>query len=95
MCDNENQITLYDDNDNEMNVEILEYFLLNGQEYVMLTDLDTEVTEGAIDIFLMQVNVLDDETEEFVPIEQEKEDEVYAFAEKLVSGQVENPDEYY
>ena len=95
MCDNENQITLFDDDGNELNVEILEYFLLNGQEYVMLTDLATEIKDNAIDIFLMQVNLLDDETEEFVPIDAEKEDEVYAFAEKLVSGQIENPDEYY
>ncbi len=95
MCDNENQITLYDDDGNELEVEILEYFLLNGQEYVMLTELDSEPKEGIMDIFLMQVNVLDDETEEFVPIDLEKEDEVYAFAEKLVSGEIENPDEFY
>ena len=62
MSDNDNQLTLYDDDGNELNVEILEYFLLNGQEYVMLTDIDMEVTEGITDIFLMQVNVLDDET---------------------------------
>ncbi len=95
MSDNDNQLTLYDDDGNELNVEILEYFLLNGQEYVMLTDMDMEVTEGITDIFLMQVNVLDDETEEFVPIAEDMEDEVYAFAEKLVSGEIENPDEYY
>jgi len=95
MSDNENQLTLYDDNGNELNVEILEYFLFNGQEYVMLTDMDMDATEGITDIFLMQVNVLDDETEEFVPIDADKEDEVYAFAEKLVSGEIENPDEYY
>jgi len=95
MCDSDNRITLKDDKGNELNVEILEYFLLNGQEYVMLTEMDTEAEEGEIDIFLMQVNVLDDETEEFVPIEGDKEDEVYAFAEKLVSGEIENPDEFY
>jgi len=95
MCDNDNQITLYDDDGNELNVEILEYFLFNGQEYVMLTDLDADIKEGITDIFLMQVNLLDDETEEFVPIDADKEDEVYAFAEKLVSGEIENPDEYY
>jgi len=93
--ENENQITLFDDDGNELNMEILEYFLLKGQEYVMLTDMDTESEEGDIDIFLMQVNILDDETEEFVPIDPEKEDEVYAFAEKLVSGEIENPDEFY
>ena len=64
MCDNDNQITLYDDDGNELNVEILEYFLFNGQEYVMLTDLDADIKEGITDIFLMQVNLLDDETEE-------------------------------
>lgn len=95
MSDNENQMTLFDDDGNELNVEVLEYFLFNGQEYVMLTELESEVKDNAIDIFLMQVNLLDDETEEFLPIDPEKEDEVYAFAEKLVSGQIENPDEYY
>lgn len=93
--ENENKITLFDDDGNEMNVEILEYFLLDGQEYVMLTDLDIEVIDGQVDIFLMQVNVLDDDTEEFVPIDADKEDEVYEFAEKLVSGQIESPDEFY
>ncbi|MEX1377534.1 MAG: DUF1292 domain-containing protein [Eubacteriales bacterium] len=95
MSENENFITLFDDEGNELNVEILEYFLLNGQEYVMLTDLEAEVKDNSMDIFLMQVNLLDDETEEFVPIDADVEDEVYAFAEKLVSGQIENPDEYY
>ncbi len=95
MCDNDNIITLYDDDGNELNVEILEYFLFDGQEYVMLTDLDSDTQEGITDIFLMQVNLLDDETEEFVPIDADKEDEVYVFAEKLVSGEIENPDEYY
>lgn len=95
MAENENIITLFDDDGNELNVEILEYFLLNGQEYVMLTDLDSEPNEGAMDIFLMQVNILDDETEEFVPIDPDKEDDVYEFAEKLVSGQIENPGEFY
>lgn len=93
--ENENKITLFDNEGNQMNVEILEYFLLDGQEYVMLTDLDMEVIDGQVDIFLMQVNVLDDDTEEFVPIAADKEDEVYEFAEKLVSGQIENPDEFY
>lgn len=93
--ENENKITLFDDDGNEMNVEILEYFLLDGQEYVMLTDLDTEVRDGQVDIFLMQVNVLDDESEEFVPIDADNEDAVYSFAEKLVSGQIESPDEFY
>jgi len=93
--ENENKITLFDDDGNEMNVEILEYFLLDGQEYVMLTDLDMEVKEAQIDIFLMQVNVLDDEEEEFAPIDADKEDAVYAFAEKLVSGEIESPDEFY
>ena len=95
MSENENQITLFDDEGNELNVEILEYFLLDGQEYVMLTDTDMDQAKGTVDIFLMQVNLLDDETEEFVPIDGDKEDEVYAFAEKLVSGQIENPDEFY
>lgn len=95
MCDNENFITLFDDEGNELAVEILEYFLLDGQEYVMLTDLSMEANENEIDIFLMQVNILDDEKEEFVGIDADKEDEVYAFAEKLVSGAIENPDEFY
>ena len=95
MIENENQMTLYDDNGNELNVEILEFFLLNGQEYVMLTDINAEEQEGVVDIFLMQVNIVDDETEEFVAIDSEKENEVYAFAEKLVSGEIENPDEFY
>lgn len=93
--ENENKITLFDDDGNEMNIEILEYFLLDGQEYVMLTDLDVDVNQGQVDIFLMQVNVLGDDTEEFVAIDVDKEDEVYAFAEKLVSGQIESPDEFY
>lgn len=94
MCD-DNFITLFDDEGNELMLEILEYFLLDGQEYVMLTDIKEEVVDKSIDIFIMQVNILDDEKEEFVNIDKDKEEVVYAFAQKLVSGEIENPDEYY
>ncbi len=93
---NEDFITLHDDEGNQIELAVLEYFLLDGQEYVLLSDMEENgESTNSIDIFVMQVNILDDETEEFVNIDSDKEDEVYEFAEKLVSGNVDDPSEFY
>ncbi len=39
--------------------------------------------------------ILDDESEEFVNMETDKEEVVYAYAEKLVSGKVDEPSDFY
>lgn len=93
---NEDMITLFDDNGNSLELAVLEYFLLGGQEYVLLSDMvATDEETNAIDIFVMQVNLLDDETEEFVNIDAKAEEEVYEYAEKLISGKVDEPSEFY
>ena len=79
--------------------EVVDYFLYDGEEYVILADLGKnpeELSSGAkVDVFIMKVKVIDEENEEFVMIPHEKEHEVLHFAEKLLSGKFPNEDEIF
>ena len=82
-----------------MEFEVVDYFLYDGEEYVILADMgknpdDIEADEK-VDVFIMKVEIIDDDTEEFVPLPPEIEDEVLEFAEKLLSGELPNEDEIF
>jgi uncharacterized protein YrzB (UPF0473 family) len=120
-------VVFTDENGEEITLHIVDYFLYNGDEYVILTDSDDEEEweeeeEGEstcaccdderdepcrcedddgececspeeVDVYVMRVNVVDDENEEFVPIDPEQEDEILEYAEKFLNGEL--PDEAY
>ena len=88
-------VTFVNDEGDEMEMEILDYFTYKGLEYAILTDVcdcDEEVEpeecgcddcEGhAHAVYIMKV-VVDGDTEEFLPIDPEIEDELLAVVEEL------------
>ncbi len=51
------------------------YFFYNGQEYALLTedidDLDSRAPDEEVEVFICQVAQIDDELEEFIPVDDE------------------------
>jgi hypothetical protein len=109
-------VVFIDENGEDIALHIVDYFLYNGDEYVILTDSETddwdeETDEEAaccceehdhsdedeepeeVDVYVMRVEVIDDENEEFVPLDPDKEEEVLAYAEKFLNGDL--PEEDY
>ena len=69
-------ITVTDENDNEITLEVLDYFFYNGDEYAILTDSNEDDTAEAVDCYVMKIVITTDENgeelEEFVPVEDQK-----------------------
>ena len=96
MDDAKDTVVFTDDNGDEFELEIVDYFLYNGDEYVILADMGgvpAEPDGETVDVFIMKVDVIDDETEEFSMISPESEDEVLSYAYKLLNGELPNEDE--
>jgi hypothetical protein len=139
--DNEHDVDVVsftDDNGEELTLQVIDYFLYNGEEYVVLADhtgcdcddedcedccghehehacccgcadeADDEADEAdeadddddedddendQVDVYVMKVKVVDDDNEEFVPIEPEKEPEILEYASKFLNGEL--PDDAY
>ncbi len=92
----EKDIVEFEAEDGEvLEFEVVDYFLFDGEEYVILADLGLHPEDlndhDKVDVFIMKVEVIDDDTEEFVPIPADSEAEVLEFAGKLLSGEL--PDE--
>lgn len=78
MADNENileemenegaLITLTDDEGNEVEFEFLDVIEYDGDEYIVLIEND----EDADEVVILKINALDEETEEYVSIEDEE-----------------------
>lgn len=78
--DTEQDLVVFSDDDgHELTLEILDYFFYNGQEYAVLTEAETQTEEAADQqdeeeddsLYIMQVVQVDDEMEEFIPVEEE------------------------
>lgn len=78
MADNENileemenegaLITLTDDDGNEVEFEFLDVIEYDGDEYIVLIEND----EDADEVVILKINALDEETEEYVSIDDEE-----------------------
>ena len=78
MADNENileemenegaLITLTDDEGNEGEFEFLDVIEYDGDEYIVLIEND----EDADEVVILKINALDEETEEYVSIDDEE-----------------------
>ena len=117
---NQDAVVFTGENGEDITLHIVDYFLYNGDEYVILTDSETddwdEETDEEeevcccceehdhddaqedeepeeVDVYVMRVEVVDDENEEFVPLDPEKEEEILAYAEKFLNGDM--PEEDY
>ena len=78
MADNENileemenegaLITLTDDEGNEVEFEFLDVIEYDGDEYIVLIEND----EDADEVVILKINALEEETEEYVSIDDEE-----------------------
>ena len=84
--DNELDLVVFnDDEGNELTLEVRDYFFYNGQEYAVLADFcedeeacdcgceDCEHDEG---LYIMKVVPVDDDQEEFQPVDESLMDEL-------------------
>lgn len=98
-CENKDVVEFVADNGEVIEFEVVDYFLFDGDEYVILADLgcnpDSLNDKDIVDVFIMQVVVIDEDNEEFVMIPSEKEETVLDFAGKLLNGELPNEDEIF
>ena len=73
-------VVFEDDAGNEIQLEVIDYLHYEGKEYALLAVVPEEDADEdeQRDAFIMEVVPLDDEMEEFLPVEDE------ALAEKLI-----------
>ncbi len=60
-------ITLVDDEGNEVDFELLDVIEYEGEEYIVLIEND----EDADEVVILKIHAIDDETEEYVSIDDE------------------------
>ena len=83
--DEERDLVVFeDDAGNEITMEVLDYLCYEGREYALLTeyseDADPEEADE-IDVMIMEVKPVDDDQEEFLPIDDDLADKVMAIFE--------------
>ncbi len=68
-------VTLVDEDGNEITAEVLDYFFYEGDEYAIMTEYDENAEEpdedSASDAFIMKVQPVGEDEEEFIPIEDD------------------------
>ena len=77
-------VTFSDDEGNEFQMEVWDYFEHEGQEYAILFDLESEQDEDAeTEVYIMKVTV-EGEDEIFLPADEDKMDELTEIVEKML-----------
>lgn len=89
MQDFENEgtlITLTDDEGNEVEFEFLDVIEYDGDEYIVLIEND----EDADEVVILKINALDEETEEYLSIDDDEILEtVFDMFKKKYEGEIE------
>jgi Protein of unknown function (DUF1292). len=86
--ENERDILLFTDEDGqEVEMEVLDYFVHDGEEYALLSPIDDEEHPddcdcGCGELYIMKV-VVNGDTEEFVPVDEDKMEELMETVEAL------------
>lgn len=94
--DEERDIVVFeDDAGNEIKLEVLDYLAYEGKEYALLTEFVEEEDEeaDAIDVFIMEVVPVDEENEEFVPVDDELAETLMAIFDSNQFDEVYEDDE--
>lgn len=77
-------VTFSDEDGNEFEMEVWDYFEHEGQEYAILFDLESEQDEDAeTEVYIMKVTV-EGEDEIFLPADEDKMDELTEIVEKML-----------
>jgi uncharacterized protein YrzB (UPF0473 family) len=84
MEDERDLVTFTDEEGNEFDLEVIDYFEHEGKEYAVLVDAELpEEPEEDFEVCIMEIVVNEEEDmEEFVPVDDDKLDELWAIAEK-------------
>ncbi|MBR0508130.1 MAG: DUF1292 domain-containing protein [Clostridia bacterium] len=84
MEDERDLVTFTDEEGNEFDLEVIDYFEHEGKEYAVLVDAELpEEPEEDFEVCIMEIIVNEEEDiEEFVPVADDKLDELFAIAEK-------------
>ena len=84
MNDELDLVTFSDEEGNEFQMEVWDYFEHEGQEYAILFDLESEQDEDAeTEVYIMKVTV-EGEDEIFLPADEDKKDELTEIVEKML-----------
>ena len=77
-------VTFSDEEGNEFQMEVWDYFEHEGQEYAILFDLESEQDEDAeTEVYIMKVTV-EGEDEIFLPADEDEMDELTEIVEKML-----------
>ena len=84
MEDERDLVTFTDEEGNEFDLEVIDYFEHEGKEYAVLVDADLpEDPEEDFEVCIMEIIVNEEEDmEEFVPVPDDLLDTLFAIAEK-------------
>ena len=84
MEDERDLVTFTDEEGNEFDLEVIDYFEHNGKEYAVLVDADLpEDPEEDFEVCIMEIIVNEEEDmEEFVPVDDDLLDELFAIAQQ-------------
>ncbi len=90
MCAEERDlVTFSDDDGNEFELEVVDYFDYEGQEYAVLIDPETvpddEDEEAEAEVYIMKV-VVDGDFEEFLPADEDKMEALSAIVEERLAS---------
>jgi len=103
--DEERDIVVFaDEEGNEVELEVIDYFFHNGEEYAILIDTydeEAHVHEDGeccdcdhghdYELYIMKV-VINGDMEEFIPIDENQADELLAIVEKRLNGEMDDED---
>jgi len=84
MEDERDLVTFTDEEGNEFDLEVIDYFEHEGKEYAVLVDAELpEEPEEDFEVCIMEIVVNEEEDlEEFVPVPDDLLDTLFAIAEK-------------
>ncbi len=91
-------VVFSDDEGNEFELEVIDYFDYEGQEYAVLIETDCECDcedeecECEQDVYIMKI-VVNGDMEEFLPADEDLLDTLAAIAEKRLSEDFEEEEE--
>ena len=78
-------ITLEDEEGNEIEFEFLDVIEYEGEEFIVLIEND----EDADEVVILQINAIDDETDEYVSIDDEELlDKIFDIFKKKYDGEI-------
>ena len=87
-------VTFTDDEGNEFDLDVIEYFEFEGQEYAVLMDLEGigEDEDAEAEVYIMKI-VADGDMEEFLPADEDKMDILTQIVEELLSEEEDGDEE--